>query len=171
MALVLGVASLIVMRLVRSRLRRYGKLAEQATQTSLATIQQSFNESRSIRILGRERYFSDAFSADRLQFAESRIFLALYSKMPRVAIETLVFLLLVAFLSVITAADAIGSIGVFGLFGYAALRIMPGLNQIVSGLNLVRYGQASLDNVLGDLRGEPAEGTDLDDIRPIERLS
>jgi ABC-type multidrug transport system fused ATPase/permease subunit len=169
---VLGLASMTVMRLVRTRLRRYGKLAEQTTQTSLATIQQSFNESRSIRILGRERYFADAFSADRLQFAESRLALAVYSKMPRVAIETLVFLLLVGFLSVITAADAVGSIGVFGLFGYAALRIMPGLNQIVSGLNLVRYGQASIDNVLGDLRDEPEDRPELGETRPaVERLA
>ncbi len=152
---VLGLTAAVVMRLVRTRLRKYGKLAEKTTQTSLATIQQSFNESRSIRIMGRERYFIETFSEDRLQFAESRLALAVFSKVPRVVIETLVFLLLVGFLSVITAADAVGSIGVFGLFGYAALRIMPGLNQIVSGLNLVRYGQASLDNVMGDLRDEP----------------
>jgi ABC-type multidrug transport system fused ATPase/permease subunit len=168
---VLAVASMVVMRLVRSRLRKYGKVAEATTQTSLATIQQSFNESRSIRIMGRERYFADAFSADRLQFAESRLALAVYSKMPRVAIETLVFLLLVGFLSVITAADAVGSIGVFGLFGYAALRIMPGLNQIVSGINLVRYGQASIDNVLGDLRDEPQDRPELGEPRSArERL-
>ncbi|MEX2134904.1 MAG: ABC transporter ATP-binding protein [Acidimicrobiia bacterium] len=168
---VLGLTAAVVMRLVRSRLRRYGKLAEQTTQTSLATIQQSFNESRSIRIMGRERYFIDAFSEDRLQFAESRLALAVYSKVPRVVIETLVFLLLVGFLSVITAADAVGSIGVFGLFGYAALRIMPGLNQIVSGLNLVRYGQASLDNVMGDLRDEPENQPDAGEVpKPVARL-
>jgi len=168
---VLGLTAAVVMRLVRSRLRRYGKLAETTTQTSLATIQQSFNESRSIRIMGRERYFTDTFSEDRLQFAESRLALAVYSKMPRVAIETLVFLLLVGFLSVITAADAVGSIGVFGLFGYAALRIMPGLNQIVSGLNLVRYGQASLDNVMGDLRDEPPnQPNSKSEPGPVERL-
>lgn len=169
---VLGVASLIVMRLVRARLRRYGKLAERATQSSLATIQQSFNESRSIRILGRERFFADAFSADRQQFAESRLYLTLYSKVPRVAIETLVFLLLAGFLSLITAPDAVGSMGVFGLFGYAALRIMPGLNQIVSGLNLIRYGQASTDNVLGDLRSEAPQDPEVNLLdRPGERLS
>lgn len=152
---VLGISAAVVMRLVRTRLRKYGQLAEKTTQTSLATIQQSFNESRSIRIMGREGHFMDTFSKDRLEFAESRLALAVYSKLPRVAIETLVFLLLVGFLSAINAADAAGSIGVFGLFGYAALRIMPGLNSIVSGLNLVRYGQASLDNVMGDLRDEP----------------
>lgn len=167
---VLGLTAAVVMRLVRSRLRKYGKLAEKTTQTSLATIQQSFNESRSIRIMGRERYFTDTFSKDRLQFAESRLALAVYSKMPRVVIETLVFLLLVGFLSVITAADAVGSIGVFGLFGYAALRIMPGLNQIVSGLNLVRYGQASLDNVMGDLRDEPEHHPALGPPTPVARL-
>lgn len=165
---VLGMASLVVMRLVRSRLREYGRQAEQATQTSLATIQQTFNESRSIRILGRQSYFADTFSTDRLDFAESRLYLAVYSKLPRVAIETLVFLLLVGFLSVISAVDAVGSIGVLGLFGYAALRIMPGLNQVVSGLNMMRYGQASIDNVIGDLSGD---GADLPDANPVrERL-
>ena len=162
-AVVLSVTSMVVMRLVRSRLRRYGKLAEQATQTSLATIQQSFNEARSIRILGRERYFADAFSADRRQFAHSRLYLSLYSKVPRVAIESIIFLLLVVFLTSLTTVDTAGSIGVFGLFGYAALRIMPGLNQLVSGLNLIRYGRASVENVLGDLEGE---GLGVPDLEP-----
>ncbi len=170
-AAVLGLASVVVMRLVRSRLRRYGKQAERATQTSLATIQQSFNESRSIRILGRERYFADAFSEDRLEFAESRLSLAVFSKMPRAAIETLVFLLLVGFLGFISTADAVGSIGVFGLFGYAALRIMPGLNAVVSGLNLVRYGQASLDNVMGDLADANQDPPEFDRSAAfVERL-
>ncbi|HEY5891326.1 MAG TPA: ABC transporter ATP-binding protein [Acidimicrobiia bacterium] len=170
-AAVLGIASIVVMRLVRTRLRRYGKQAERATQTSLATIQQSFNESRSIRILGRERYFADAFSVDRLEFAESRLSLAVFSKIPRVAIETLVFLLLVGFLSFISTADPVGSIGVFGLFGYAALRIMPGLNAVVSGLNLIRYGQASLDNVMGDLADASQNPPELDvSAAPRERL-
>lgn len=155
---VMGVASLIVMRLVRARLRRYGKQAERTTQSSLATIQQSFNESRSIRILARERYFADAFSADRRDFAESRLYLTLYSKVPRTVIETLIFLLLVGFLSQATDSEVVG---VFGLFGYAALRIMPGLNHMVSGVNLIRYGQASTENVLEDLRGQPLEEEDL----------
>lgn len=155
-AAILGLASLVLMRLVRPRLSRYGKQAEEATRTSLATIQQSFNEARTIRILGRQRYFADAFAADRLRFAESRLHSAVLSKLPRVSIETAVFLMLVAFLGVVSIVDPVGSIGLFGLFGYAALRIMPGLNQIVSGLNLMRYGQASIDNVVDDLRGEEA---------------
>jgi ABC-type multidrug transport system fused ATPase/permease subunit len=48
---------------------------------------------------------------------------------------------------------------------------MPGLNQIVSGINLVRYGQASIDNVLGDLRDEPRDRPELGEPRSaLERL-
>ena len=168
-AVVLGLTSVVVMRLVRTKLRQYGKLGERTTQTSLATIQQSFNESRSIRILGREGYFADSFETDRVDFARSRLALAMYSKVPRVAIETLVFLLLVAALSFISAEEAVGSVGVFGLFGYAALRIMPGLNQIVSGINMVRYGQASTDNVMDDLRKSSDEGDSIDRPLPHSR--
>lgn len=168
-AAVLGLTSVVVMRLVRTKLRQYGKLGERTTQTSLATIQQSFNESRSIRILGREGYFADSFETDRVDFARSRLALAMYSKVPRVAIETLVFLLLVAALSFISAEEAVGSVGVFGLFGYAALRIMPGLNQIVSGINMVRYGQASTDNVMDDLRKASDEGDSIDRPLPHSR--
>lgn len=154
---VMGIASLVVMRVVRARLKRYGKQAERTTQSSLATIQQSFNESRSIRILSRERYFVDAFNADRHDFAESRMYLTIYSKVPRTVIETLVFLLLVLFLSQVSGSEAVG---VFGLFGYAALRIMPGLNHIVSGVNLIRYGQASTDNVVEELRDDSSRESD-----------
>lgn len=165
---VMGIASLIVMRVVRTRLRRYGKQAERTTQSSLATIQQSFNESRSIRLLARERYFADAFNADRRDFAESRLYLTMYSKVPRTVIETLVFLLLVGFLSQVSEAEVVG---VFGLFGYAALRIMPGLNHIVSGVNLIRYGQASTDNVVEELRGHYMDEAELLELGgPVDRL-
>lgn len=150
-AVVLGVVGYGLLRFVRSRLRRYGTLAERATEASLSVLQQSLQDLRSIRVFGREDYFSDLFDDERQRFARSRYALATFAQLPRAVVETLVFVLLVAFIVVTSPSGAAGSIGVLGLFAYAALRIMPGVNKVISGLNLIRYGGASVDNVIGDL--------------------
>lgn len=148
---VLAVVGSILMRFVRARLRRFGRLSELATQASLTVLQQSLQDLRSIRILGREEYFAGLFRAERNRNARSKYSLATFSQLPRAAVETLVFLALVVFLATTSVEGAADSLGIIGLFAYAALRIMPGVNKIISGLNLIRYGTASVDNVIEDL--------------------
>ena len=150
-AVVLGGVGFLLLRFVRSRLRQFGRVSESSTHASLSVLQQSLQDLRSIRIFGREAYFADLFGSERLRFAHSRYSLATFSQLPRAVIETLVFLMLVGFITVASNDGAARSIGVLGLFAYAALRIMPGVNKVISGLNLIRYGTASVDNVIGDL--------------------
>jgi ABC-type multidrug transport system fused ATPase/permease subunit len=150
-AVVLGLVGYGLLRFVRSRLRRYGALSERATEASLSILQQSLQDLRSIRVFGREEYFAARFDVERRRFARSRYALATFSQLPRAVVETLIFVMLAVFVTVTSPAGAAESIGVLGLFAYAALRIMPGVNKVISGLNLIRYGGASVDNVIADL--------------------
>jgi ABC-type multidrug transport system fused ATPase/permease subunit len=152
-AAVLGVVGFVLLRIVRRHMRRFGQVSESATQASLAVLQESLQDLRSIRIFGREHYFASLLARQRREFAHSRYSLATYSSVPRVGMETLVFVMLAAFLAASSAEGAAESFGVLGLFAYAALRIMPGVNRIVGGLNLIRFGAAAVGNVVNDLEG------------------
>ncbi len=152
-AVVLTLVGFVMLRVVRRRMKEYGRMSESASGASLAVMQESLQDLRSIRLFGRERYFAALLHRQRRHFARSRYSLATLSTIPRVGIETLVFVLLAAFLAFSTVEAVSGSFGVIGLFAYAALRMLPGVNRIISGTNLMRFGSAAVGNVIGDLHG------------------
>ncbi len=150
---VIGVVGFALLRVVRTRLRTVGRLSERSQQRSFAAIQQGLHDLRDIKVYGRERFFAGIFRRERRLFARARYEMATLSVVPRVGIETLVFLMVVGFLAVSTADAAAGSLSVLGLFAYAALRIMPGVNRVINGLNKIRFSTAAVENVIGDLQG------------------
>ena len=166
---VIGVVGFGLLRLVRVRLRRVGQLSERSQRRSFAAIQQGLHDLRDIKVYGRERFFAGIFRRERRLFARARYEMATLSVVPRVGIETLVFLMVVGFLAVSTADAAAGSLSVLGLFAYAALRIMPGVNRVINGLNKIRFSAAAVQNVTGDLQGpEPALPAHGRPDRPLE---
>ncbi len=153
----IGVVGFALLRFVRGRLRQVGRLSERSQQRSFAAIQHGLGDLRNIKVYGRERFFAAIFQTERLGFARARYEMATLSVVPRVGIETLVFLMVVGFLAVASADAAAESLSVLGLFAYAALRIMPGVNRIIHGLNRIRFATAAVDNVVADLSGpEPS---------------
>lgn len=152
-AIVLAGAGLVLLSLVHKRIRAVGHTSEVTARRSLAVLQQSLHDLRGIKVFGREMFFAGVFRDERNAHARARYEMATLSEIPRVGMETLVFLLIVAFLAVSTVDVAKSSIAVLGLFAYTALRIMPGVSRVISNLNRVRFSSAAVTNVVNDLQG------------------
>ena len=144
---------LVTMRVVQPRLKRQGLISQRAAARSYQALQQSLHGYRDITVLGRQEYFLEVFRSARLTIAGTRYRRAILSSFPRVAIEAAVIVFIAAFITVTTALGdgAERSLPILGLFAYAALRIMPAINGIVSSLNAMRFGRAALDHVQTDL--------------------
>jgi ATP-binding cassette, subfamily B, bacterial PglK len=152
---VLALAPLVfmTMRIVQPRIKRLGRISQEAGKHSYQALQQGLHGYRDITVLGRQDYFLDRFHSARLTKARTRIRRSVLGQVPRLSIEATVITLIATFIAVSTLADddAAGSLPVIGLFAYAALRVMPALNHIVSALNAIRYGGAALEDVEADL--------------------
>lgn len=149
--LVIGASTLFALLIVQPRLRRLGTIEENALEKALKVFNQTFDGIRDIRVLGRERFFADAFSKQRSRLARVRYRVKVYSEVPRLAIETTVFALVIVLVAITGVSEEGGGLAVLGLFGYAALRVMPSINKMVAALNRLKFGRASLDNVVRDL--------------------
>jgi ATP-binding cassette subfamily C protein len=152
-ALVLSPLVAFVLRVVRPRMKRLGQISQREGASSYQALQQSLHGYRDITVLGRQDFFLDAYRRSRTRIAETRWKRGVLSEFPRVSIEAIVIGFIAAFVSIasLQGGGAQESLAVLGLFAYAALRIMPALNKVVSSVNALRFGRAALDDVQGDL--------------------
>jgi ATP-binding cassette, subfamily B, bacterial PglK len=133
--LVLTPLMLFTLWVVQPRMKRLGLVSQGAAAHSYQALQQGLAGFRDITVLGRQDFFVEVFRA------------------ARVTIETVVVVFIAGFIAV-SAWVGQGpqrSLPVLGLFAYAALRIMPSLNNIVSSLSSIRFGRAALDDIYADL--------------------
>ncbi|MBA2504335.1 MAG: ABC transporter ATP-binding protein [Thermoleophilaceae bacterium] len=167
---VLGPLVLLILKLVQPRISRAGATVVASHEANLRGIQQSLTGVREIKVLGREEFFVEKYASGRSDLARAFYLRAALTDAPRIAIETILLLLIVGFLgaTVITGSSVDDSLSVLGLFGYAALRVMPGLNRALAQLNSLKFGRAAVQEVTGDLEMLEREVEVLDaDAEPL----
>lgn len=142
-----------VLRVVRPRMKRLGQISQREGARSYQALQHSLHGYRDITVLGRQDFFLDTYRQSRTTIAQTRYKRGMLSEFPRVSIEAVVIGCIATFVSVsaIRGQGAEQSLALLGLFAYAALRIMPALNKVVSSVNALRFGRAALDDVQSDL--------------------
>lgn len=142
-----------VLRLVQPRVERLGRRAQYLSQQTLHALQQSFQGWRDIAVLERKDAFVSRYGRDRLSLSRARYLRRSAAEVPRVAIETAVVLFISLALAIIVLREGTfqQAIPVLGLFGYAALRLMPELNQITRGLNHLKFVGPAVDDLHRDM--------------------
>jgi ATP-binding cassette, subfamily B, bacterial PglK len=143
----------ITLRVIQPRTKALGAISQREGAHSYQALQQGLHGYRDITVLGRQEFFLDEYRRARLAIARARYRRTTLSAFPRVSIEAAAITFIAGFvgLSTFVGDGSARSLPVIGLFAYAALRIMPALNHIVTSLNSMRFGRAALDDVAADL--------------------
>jgi ATP-binding cassette, subfamily B, bacterial PglK len=150
---IVGGAALLLLKVVQPRLKRLGGRAQEMRKRTLASLQQSLYGIRDIKILGTEDHFEQLYERNRRQLARTLYLKGTVSDTPKHVTETALvgFILLLFTFSIVTGVGSEELLATLGLFAYAGMRMMPSLNQIVSGLNNIRFAHAAVDQVYNDL--------------------
>jgi ATP-binding cassette subfamily C protein len=162
---ILMISVVAILALTRSRLARLGKTQQSSYRDALQSLQQTFQNFREIRLLGKEDFFLRDFVLHRSEHAHAYDMQATLQTLPRLVLELLFALVLVAFLAI--RREEGGAlrevIPLVGLFGYTLLRVMPALNRVMFHLNNIQWGSAAIGSVFDGLRHEP-------DGAPIQKV-
>jgi ATP-binding cassette, subfamily B, bacterial PglK len=144
---------LVTLRVIQPRMRKLGEISQREGARSYQALQQGLHGYRDITVLGRQEFFLDEYRDARLAIARARYRRTMLSAFPRVSIEAAAITFIAGFvgLSAFVGDGSARSLPIIGLFAYAALRIMPALNNIVTSLNSMRFGRAALEDVETDL--------------------
>jgi ATP-binding cassette, subfamily B, bacterial PglK len=153
----LGPVTWLMTRWVHPRVKRLGTRAQGHSARSLQTLQESLEGWRDVTVLGRRRFYIDAFAAERRGLARSRYLKSTAKELPRMAVETGLILFILAFLAVnvVIAGGALAALPVLGLFGYTAVRMQPSLNEVMVALNSLKFAEAGIAFVHDDVQRFP----------------
>ncbi len=142
----------LLMRIIHPHLQRLGRRSQDAKQGTLKAVQQALGGVRDIKILGRERFFTNVYAGHRKALAKASYIRGAMMVIPRALIETaLVTIIVLMFATAVIAGDSLeGLLSTIGVFGYVGLRLQPALRDIVSGFNNLKFGAAVLDDLTVD---------------------
>lgn len=162
--LVFGLVGWGFTALVRRRLTRIGTARAEQEARMIQWVRQSLGGLKEIKVLGKEKYFVDAFTAAGGAFADAQRQNMLLAQYPRLAIEASLVVGLVGLVVVLllTGSSVGNLVPVLALFGAASVRLIPSLTRLVTSINAIRYYLPSVEILHQDLteatrRGAPAD--------------
>ena len=172
-AAVLGTAVLVIQRILRPRLRVWGRLSHEATKGTIESIQQALGGIRDLKLLGREQEFLAAHGRHRRRLARSAYLSAAAASIPRALIELgLVTTIVGVFLvSILAGPERTIELSTLGLFAYAGIRLQPALQLAVNALNTLRFSSPVVADLIADdllIRREVAARQRADEAAPMD---
>ena len=146
---VLGPVAYAVVRAVQPRLVRIGAEQQEHVRVCLQTLQQSLEGVRDVKLFHAATYFGDLYRRERLALARATYLRGVFLDVPRVLMETALFLFIIGFLAVaiLSGGTAASALSLLGLFAYAVVRVMPAVTRMISNANSLRFGAAAIDHV------------------------
>jgi len=152
-ALLLGSVIGLVQRIIRPRLRSWGKRAQAASSGGIQAIQQAIGGIRDIKVLRREVTFLAQHSRQRRIQARTLYLSGAVKALPRALIEFALISTVVALsmLVLVRGGDVESALATLGLFAYAGIRIQQPAQTLVASINTVRYSTAVVDDLAADL--------------------
>lgn len=156
---VLGLSATVLLVVVQPRIKRLGQRAHLMRRETLATLQQSLQGIRDVKLLGRELAFARSYGRSRLSLARSNYLSSTAYSLPSVVMEiALLGVILSIFGFALIRGEATQeALPVLGLFAYAGLRLQPSLQKIIGGVNQMKYASAPLEDIFADLQLIEAE--------------
>ena len=147
--LLLFVEYLIIIRLIRPFLHRYGKKYRKALGRGNGVIMEVLRGIKTIRITGRESFFEQRYAEYVDELSHAKMMELTFSGAPASLMETMTVTALLLFLLIQsrTVGDLSGMIPTFSALGFAILRIMPAISKISSAMSYVGYYEGSLNRV------------------------
>lgn len=149
----------IIARLARDAQRRGGERSALLGAALYRHVQHGLGGVKEVIVLGRERFFVEAFDRDARASAQLDTRRALLNAMPRMVIESAFVLGMLALVAAAsTAGSAASVLPLLSLYAYAGFRIIPAVHRIAIQINAMRWA-------LG------ASATLLDDVERTERIA
>lgn len=147
MALVLGVTISSVLLLTKRQSERYATQRRRAVKDMYKVASTGLSGFKDLKVLGRQNTFVKQYEESSQYYCQSNAHIMLMGQLPRLVLEVLMFVGLVAVLSyvVYTTGETKNALPLLGLYAVAAARLLPSLNKIVSGVMQIRYYRGLLD--------------------------
>src|SRR5690606_2328377 len=138
---------------IRRRLKAIGKDRLKANQERFTVTAEALGGIKDVKVLNVEHSFLRRFAGPSRRYTRHQATSSVTATLPRHAIETVAFgmVVLIVVYFVALERDFSGIVPMLGMYAFAGYRLMPALQQIFQAVTAVRFYSAALENVLDDL--------------------
>ncbi len=139
-------------KIFRIRLRKSSQIANQYMTKVIQAIQEGIEGLKEIRVLGKEKHFQKTVTKNSEKFA----YYVSRNKTIITSTRNILELLLIAFVVIMifsilqTEKNLQTVIPMLGVFGFAAIRLIPSANMVMSGLTKLRSGRHATQTLYND---------------------
>jgi len=146
-------ATMLFQRLTTNRLREWGKQRQEQKGKIIQSIQQSLGAIKDIQILGREQMFTEVHREQQELDAYLMRKINMTQVLPRLWLEIIAMGAMASLVVIMLwAGNEINAIvPVVGLFALSAFRVLPSINKIINGLQMLRVSRAAIETIHRDL--------------------
>ncbi len=152
--LIFGGMTLIIIKVLKPRLNKIGK-KNQDIQSRIAKWRiQAIYGLKDVKVLNREEFFiRNYYESGKIGANVARNY-AVLNNAPRLLIETVFIVSILAFISVfvLNGGDTTSLVSTLAAFGIAAIRVMPSFTRINTYVTEISYTQPSLDYLYQNLQ-------------------
>lgn len=153
LALILSILGIVlgfmICRYLLPQFYRWGQKMQQTSVHAGQNLMQFFHAFKEVVLLGKRETFVNAYDAHSRQLSKTRAVQNTTNALPRMGIETLFvafFVLTISFLC-LEHESPVQMMGLLSGYLYAGFRLMPGLNRIISQLNMFKTAIPSIERV------------------------
>jgi ATP-binding cassette, subfamily B, bacterial PglK len=158
-AAVFGGSYAVLYGLVFRKLNRLSRLANDTRRVQYKLAGEAFEGIKALKLSGRERCFTNNYSAFSYKSSATEAVSRAISQLPRYGIETLAVSVIMIFVLYLvgTGQEVSSWMPILMVYVVAGYRMLPALQQIFSGLTTIRYNLVVLDSLHGDFTGLEVE--------------
>ena len=151
--LVLGSITYVFYRFTRAKIAEYAKESQRQRKLSVQAVNQGLGGFKDARILGREKFFLESYSASTWYQADADRYKAVVSSLPKLFLETIAVAGMLGVSALLVAQDRPleSIIPTLTLLGVAIIRLMPSFQKVASNVNSLQWGERAINAVYGDL--------------------
>jgi ATP-binding cassette, subfamily B, bacterial PglK len=167
--LVLGVGYGLIFLTVRKRVSQLGEEIVQLNTDIVQRAREALDGAKEVKVLGREADFVARFAAPRYRASLNSIRHSTLNIIPIQALEVVAFgaIIVVTLYYLVTTEASSEALAFSALFAFSAYRLLPALQEIFDGINIIRYNAAALDAVSRDFDAQAMPATPTSPAHPL----
>ncbi len=152
--LVIGLSYFLIYKFFHLLLGRIGKERLQANESRFKFVSEAFSALKEIKVNRLESVFIKKFSNSSEIYAKHQATSQIISRLPRYAIEAIIFGGMLLLLSYVTfrSGNFVNAVPIISVYAFAGYRLIPSLQQIYVASIALKFSKPSINKIYNELK-------------------
>ena len=153
LSIVIGISSIIFLIFFKRKINLFSVKRREGEEENMQQVNEMFDGLMEIKSYKATDYFMKKYSINFKNYLENLKFSSILSSLPKLWLEFVALFLITLLLSYMLKNNFSQSmiISTLGLYVAAVFRLMPSINKIINAIQMIKYFEPVLDNILKDV--------------------